>query len=232
METLDIKKELGSAVRLRRKSLGLSQEALAERANLHRTYVTDIERGSRNISVESIYKLATALEIPIGSLFSSGDHQAALRQPNQSSAGDILLVEDNAKDVELTLAAFHNAKLTNHVHVARDGAIALDFLFCRGRYKDRNPENLPQLILLDLGLPKVHGLEVLRRVRENEPTRSLKVVVLSISRHDTEIREAMRLGASAFIFKPVDFCRFSEITGALDLCWTLRAPVPVMAGIS
>lgn len=235
---IDIKKELGTLVRRRRKQLGLSQEALAERADLHRTYVTDIERGSRNISIESISKLATALDVSIGALFSTNDqletpgsshpHHTA-PNGNTKSIG-ILLVEDDPKDVELTLEGFRAARLTNPVEVVRDGLAALDFLFCRGEYRARSEENLPQVVLLDLGLPKMHGLEVLRQIRENERTRHLKVVVLSASRKDDEVREAMRLGASAYLFKPVDFHGFSGITPALDFCWTLRKPNTITTG--
>jgi two-component system response regulator len=233
---IDIKKELGSLIKRRRKQLGLSQEALAERADLHRTYVTDIERGSRNISIESISKLATALEVSIGALFlegtssenqSPGSPQGAANGVSKSVG--ILLVEDDPRDVELTLEGFRNARLTNPVEVVRDGAEALDFLFQRGEYRSRSKENFPQIVLLDLGLPKMHGIEVLRQIRANEQTRDLKVVVLSASRRDEEVREAMNLGASAYLFKPVDFQRFSEITPLLNFCWTLRKPT-VSAG--
>jgi two-component system response regulator len=225
MEEHNIKKELGLLIRRRRKHLGLSQEALAARADLHRTYVTDIERGTRNISIESIYKLTAALDTSIGALFSSsalaGDANGgdALKKVEPV---EILLVEDDPKDVEMTLEAFRHAKLTNRVHIVDDGASALDFLFCRGQHQTRVSEGLPHVVLLDLGLPKVHGLEVLRQIKGNERTRGIKVVVLSASRSDKQVQEAIRLGASGYIFKPVDFVRFSEVTPELDFYWTLR----------
>lgn len=229
MEAHDIKKELGLLIRRRRKHLGLSQEALAERADLHRTYVTDIERGTRNISIESIFKLTAALETSIGALFSSG-----IGEENGSNGSktvepvEILLVEDSSKDVELTMEAFKQAKLTNRIHVVGDGVAALDFLFGRSSSAGSAPR-LPHVVLLDLGLPKLHGLEVMRQIKANERTRNLKVVVLSASQSDREVEEAMRLGASAYIFKPVDFVRFSEVTPELDFCWTLRKPDYVTA---
>lgn len=225
-ETHDIKKELGLLIRQRRKHLGLSQEALAERADLHRTYVTDIERGARNISIESIFKLTAALETTIGALFSTSRGETKGIEPNGHKVEpvEILMVEDSARDVELTMEAFRQAKLTNRLHVALDGAAALDFLFARGAHRHRASESLPQLVLLDLGLPKVHGLDVLRQIKASERTRGIKVIVLSASRNDSEVQEAMRLGASAYIFKPVDFIRFSEVTPELDFCWTLRKP--------
>jgi CheY-like chemotaxis protein len=228
MEPIDIKKELGLLIRRRRKHLGLSQEALAERADLHRTYVTDIERGTRNISIESIFKLTAALETTIGALFSSSTPSDTNGSDRKPEPVEILMVEDNPKDIELTLEAFNQAKLTNRFHVVNDGAAALDFLFCRGGHQFRLTENLPQVVLLDLGLPKIHGLEVLRQIKGNERTRHIKVVVLSVSRADAEVQEAMRLGASGYIFKPVDFFRFSEVTPELDFCWTLRKPTHVV----
>jgi len=228
MQMFDIKKELGQIVRRRRRDLGLSQEALAERANLHRTYVTDIERGSRNISIESISKLAAALGVSIGALFPPETARPATEQKDGANPPvEILLVEDNSRDVELTIAAFKHARLSNNVHVVRDGAAALDFLFCRGEYRLRDPEHLPQVVLLDLGLPKLHGLEVLRRIKEHERTRHIKVVVLSISRDEAEIREALLLGADTYISKPVDFHNFSEIVPRLSFHWTLfQRPSP------
>src|SRR5438874_6671418 len=120
----DIKGQFGTAIRSRRKRLGISQEELAGRAGLHRTYVADIERGARNLSLANIEKLARALETSIPTLFSS-----EAQKTSHGDIGDILLVEDDAADVELALRAFKNACLSNRIQVVRDGSQALDFLF-------------------------------------------------------------------------------------------------------
>jgi len=225
MELVDLKKELGTVVRSRRKSLGLSQEALAERAQLHRTYVTDVERGSRNLTLDSIGKLARGLNIPIAALFDRANPLPAFQSPGPSQkpggSVNILLVEDDERDVELSLEAFRQAKMMNRVEVVRDGAEALDYLFCRRAYQSRRPDELPQVILLDLNLPKVHGIEVLRQIKADARTRAIEVVVLSASRRNEHINEALRLGATAYLLKPVDFQRFSQITPQMDFHWKL-----------
>ncbi len=224
---MDVKKELGSVIKSRRTRLGLSQEALAERADLHRTYVTDIERGTRNLTLESISKLAAALGVSISELFQTigvaGADEAG-HAIGVNSPVDLLLVEDNSKDVELALEAFRQAKITNRIHVARDGAEALDFLFSRGEHRGRILEMPPQAVLLDLYLPKIDGLEVLRRIKAENRTRGIKVVMLSASNRDDHIREAMRLGAAGYLVKPVDFRNFSQMTPKLDFWWTLFQP--------
>ena len=227
---MDLKKEFGQMIKSMRLRRGFSQEVLAERADLHRTYVTDIERGTRNLTLESISKLAGALGVQIRDFF-----PPAFGSPTDLGADapmtvegpvDLLLVEDGARDVELTLEAFRQAKLANRVHVVRDGAAALDFIFCRGSYQSRLAELLPQAMLLDLNIPKVNGLEVLRQVKADKRAKEIKVVVLSGSRRDDDIREAMRLGAAGYIVKPLDFQNFSQITPKLDLWWTLLKPSP------
>jgi CheY-like chemotaxis protein/DNA-binding XRE family transcriptional regulator len=229
MSVLDIKKEFGTVVRQHRLRLGISQETLAERANLHRTYITDIERGARNLSLESISKVARALEVSIGSLFSlPGNPPSHPVCGNQAEPAvhpiDLLLVEDDAKDVKLTLAAFQQAKLSNRVHRVRDGAEALDYLWRRGDHAHRRQEPLPELVLLDLNLPRVHGLEVLRQLKADERTRRIHVIVLTVSQRDDHIEKARALGADAYIVKPVDFQNFSAVTPLLDYRWTLLKP--------
>src|SRR5690348_16777007 len=146
MTPTDIKNQFGTAVRTRRKRMGISQEELAGRAGLHRTYVADIERGARNLSLANIEKLAKALDVSIPALFSQAEPLGKTHLSDDLP--EILLVEDEPSDVEMTLAAFKQACLSNRVQVARDGAEALDFLFCSGLYKNRKP-NPPQVILLD-----------------------------------------------------------------------------------
>lgn len=223
----DVRKAFGAAVRQHRHRLGLSQEALAERAALHRTYVTDVERGARNLSLESISKLARALQVTIGALFlppATGAGARAGRAEAPHHGVDLLLVEDDPLDVELTLRAFAQAKLANSVEVVRDGAAALDYLFCRGNYAQRRPSAMPPVVLLDLYLPKVHGLEVLRQLRNGDGPRNVQVIVLTGSRNDAHVREALSLGANAYLVKPVDFRNFSTVAAQLDFQWKLLLP--------
>lgn len=131
----------------------------------------------------------------------------------------ILLVEDNPDDEALTLRAFSKNKISNQVVVARDGVEALDYLFCTGQYASRDPLLMPAFVLLDLKLPRIDGLEVLRRIRADERTTLLPVVVLTTSKEHQDISEAYRLGANSYIRKPVDFERFLQAVGQLGLYW-------------
>ena len=133
----------------------------------------------------------------------------------------ILLVEDNPNDAELVVRAFRSASVANPVRVARDGAEALDFLFCAGAYLERKSDPSPFVVLLDLELPKVNGLEVLRRLKADSRTHSIPVVVLTASERDRDIDESRRLGAESYIVKPVDFHRFNQVAPQLKLSWSL-----------
>jgi CheY-like chemotaxis protein/DNA-binding XRE family transcriptional regulator len=220
MAVVDVRKRFGGVVRAHRLRLGFSQEGLAERAKLHRTYVTDVERGARNLSLESISRLAQALRVPMGALFLWPETPHT--QPNHFGHSiNILLVEDDPKDVKLTQRAFAQAKLANRLETVRDGAAALDYLFCRGRFSKRHPKTVPHVVLLDLHLPKVNGLEVLRAIRANELTRAIHVVVLTSSDGDAHFREALYLGANGYIIKPIDFRNFSAVTPKLNFAWAL-----------
>jgi CheY-like chemotaxis protein len=214
------------AIRSRRYELKLSQEELAWRAGLHRTYVTDVERGARNLSLATIDKLADALQSPLSVLLRAVDKASGRVWRDEPSQVDILLVEDNSRDVELTLRALRHARLANSIQVIGDGAEALKYLFCTGQHSDRRIDDCPHLILLDLKLPRVDGLEVLRRLKTDGRTRSIPVVVLTVSDESKDVTEARRLGAKAYIVKPVDFHRLSEVTPRLDFSWTLsRMPL-------
>jgi len=140
----------------------------------------------------------------------------------------ILLVEDNPDDEALTLRALKRNNIGNKVHVAHDGAEALDFLFCTGEYADRNPREMPQLILLDLKLPKVDGLEVLRRIRADERTQLLAVVILTSSTEEQDLIEGYKTGANSYVRKPVDFTQFVEAVRQLGLYWLVLNEVPPM----
>ena len=141
---------------------------------------------------------------------------------------EILLVEDNPHDVELTLHAFKEHHLANEMHVVRDGAEALEFIFRTGAYADRRPEDHPRVILLDLKLPKVDGLEVLRQIKSDPTTRAIPVVVLTSSSEERDIVESYELGVNSYIVKPVDFERFAEAVRTLGLYWLLlnQPPLP------
>lgn len=143
-----------------------------------------------------------------------------------SRAKTILLVEDNPDDVELTIRAFERHKLANDVIVASDGEEALDYLFATGKYKDRDPEANPTVVLLDLKLPKVMGLDVLRRLRADARTRRLPVVVLTSSNEERDIIASYDLGANSFVRKPVDFAQFVEAARQLGLYWLMLNEPP------
>jgi CheY-like chemotaxis protein len=134
---------------------------------------------------------------------------------------EILLVEDNPNDVELTLRALKKRNLANKVHVVKDGAEALEFIFGTGTYAERNINQIPKVILLDLKLPKVDGLEVLRIVKSDERTKIIPVVVLTSSKEESDLVESYRLGANSYITKPVDFDKFAQTVSEMGLYWLL-----------
>ena len=138
----------------------------------------------------------------------------------------ILLVEDNADDEALTLRAFAKNNIKNQVVVARDGAEALDYLFADGAHEGRDTNHLPQLVLLDLKLPKLDGLEVLRRIRADARTELLPVVILTSSREEQDLVQGYRLGANSYVRKPVNFDDFLEAARQLGLYWLLLNEAP------
>jgi len=134
---------------------------------------------------------------------------------------DILLVEDNPTDAELTMRALKRKNLVNKLVWVKDGAEALDLIFAKGEYSDRNVENLPRLILLDLRMPKVDGLEVLQNIKADERTRKIPVVILTSSKEDRDIVESYKLGVNSYVSKPVEFDEFIDAVSTLGFYWML-----------
>jgi two-component system response regulator len=137
------------------------------------------------------------------------------------NAIEILIVEDNPRDAELTMRALRKNNLANSVFLAEDGAEALDFFFCRGKYKKRNIANPPKVVLLDLKLPKVSGLEVLKIVKNDKRTSLIPIVIVTSSNQEPDINEAYALGVNSYVVKPVDFDQFINAMSNLGLYWLL-----------
>jgi two-component system response regulator len=143
---------------------------------------------------------------------------------------EILLAEDNPSDERLTLHALNRYNLTNKIHVVRDGAEALDFIFCTGAYAQRDITQPPKVILLDLKLPLVNGLEVLQRMKADPRTRLIPVVILTSSREERDIVDSYQLGVNSYITKPVDFEQFTEAVRTLGMYWVLLNQAPILTG--
>ena len=141
--------------------------------------------------------------------------------------GEILLVEDNPNDVELTLHALKKNNIVNRVEIVRDGAEALDYLFATGMYADRDINSHPRVILLDLKLPKIDGKEVLRRIKADPRTQTIPVVVVTSSREESDVVESYHLGVNSYIRKPVDFEQFTEAVRTIGMYWLLLNEPPV-----
>lgn len=139
---------------------------------------------------------------------------------------EILMVEDNLYDEELALHALRNHNLANHIQVVHDGAEALDYVFCTGSYAHRSIEDTPKLILLDLKLPKVDGLEVLKRIKSDSRTKSIPVVMLTSSSQERDIIDSYELGVNSYIVKPVDFEQFSQAVQQIGFYWLLLNQSP------
>ena len=145
---------------------------------------------------------------------------------------EILLVEDNPKDIELTLHALSKENLSKRIQVVRDGEEALEFLFCRGTYSDRSFDSPPKLVVLDLKLTKVDGLEVLRSIKNDTRTRAIPVTILTSSNEDRDLVESYKLGVNSYIQKPVDFNQFRETVKQLGLYWLVVNQSPPSSAFS
>lgn len=139
---------------------------------------------------------------------------------------EILLVEDNPHDVKLALHAFQKQHIANQLQVVRDGAEALEFIFCTGRYANRQIDKTPRLILLDLKLPLVDGIEVLRLIKTDPRTQMIPVVIMTSSQEESDIVESYKLGVNSYIVKPVDFDQFNEVVRQLGYYWLLLNQAP------
>lgn len=219
---IDLQAWLGETVKTLRRRLGITQEELAWRADLHRTYIADIERGARNVTLRSMDSLAKAFEMTVGELLSNVSVPNA--RVGSASAGpeEILLVEDNAADAALTLRAFRLAKVANPLRVLPHAEAAWEYLTGRGA-EAAGPQR-PALMLLDLNLPGISGVELLRRAKAEPALRDIPVIVLTVSRHDRVILECSRLGVVNYIVKPLSFESFVRVSPRLNLRLTLGTP--------
>lgn len=145
---------------------------------------------------------------------------------NENNAVEILIVEDTPEDLELALRALRKANLTNRIQIARDGAEALEFIFAEGQHSGRKVENGPKVILLDLKLPKIDGMEVLRRIKSDPRTKTIPVVVLTSSKEQKDVVESYQLGVNSYIVKPVNFERFAAAVQDLGMYWLLLNEPP------
>jgi CheY-like chemotaxis protein len=145
---------------------------------------------------------------------------------NETNEVEILLVEDSQDDLDMTLRALRKANLTNHIQTVRDGAEALEFIFCQGEFAGRNFENPPKVILLDLKLPKIDGMEVLKRIKSDERTKMIPVVILTSSKEQRDVIESYNLGVNSYIVKPVNFEQFAAAVQELGMYWLLHNQPP------
>lgn len=215
----NLESDFGSAVKAGRRALGITQEELAWRADLHRTYIADIEGGRRNITLRSIAALASALQIPIAALVPA----TTTKKDVASKLMEILIVENDAADAELVVRSLAKANVSNPIRVLCDEAEALDFLLGLGVYAKKRPA-LPGLILLDLQVSKISAFDVLARIKAERRTRKIPVVVMIDSQQDAVIRECIRMGVESCILKPVDFECLVGATPKLGFRWALLRP--------
>lgn len=221
----DLQRRLGLAVCISRQHLGITQEELAWRADLNRSYIADIERGARNVTLRTLTTLAAALELTVENLIVATSHAAGstgevrAKKDNASSA-EILLVEDTARDAALVARAFKRANLTNRINLVRDAEAGLDYLLGAGRYAHHRPSR-PSLILLDVDLPRMSGVEFLRTIKADERLRSIPVVVLTVSQHDHVVFECAKLEVADYLLKPLEIESLVRLMPRLNLKLTI-----------
>ncbi len=157
-------------------------------------------------------------------------NQIGEKMETESVPIEILLVEDNIDDVELTVMALRRGKISNNMHVVRDGEEALNYLFHRGNYKEKEKSPRPGLILLDIKLPKINGMEVLKQIKNDRKLKLIPVVILTTSRRDEDIIRSYDLGVNSYIMKPVEFNKFIDVVKNIELYWVLTNTPPIISG--
>jgi CheY-like chemotaxis protein/DNA-binding XRE family transcriptional regulator len=222
MDYADVQKRFGLALKGWRRKSNLSQEELAWRAGLHRSYVADIERGARNASLQSIEKLSRALQISFSTFFEPfGDFPGPGYIERKNRPVEILLVGGDPAESDAILQAFRRANVQNQIHVARDATSALEYLWGPARPAEAPLQRSPRLVLLDLHTAKTGSMEVLRRLKQDERGRNIPVIVLTDSPARPEVLESKRLGAEVALAKPVDIQRFATVLPKVSCCWKL-----------
>lgn len=210
---------IGSAVRTKRADLGMSQKTLAERCDLHPTYISELERGTRNLSVQALSQIAEALDLSFSQLAVLAEQGVqAIIEPLV-----VLLVEDNKSDVRLIQQALQRKTPAPVFKVLSDGASALQYLRKKGEFKR---EESPDLIILDLNLPKKSGREVLSEIKHDDKLRKIPVVVFSTSHAKDDIQRSYDLNANCFITKPVDADEFFKTVGSVHDYWFKTVKLP------
>lgn len=215
-----IQLHFGLVVKEIRRQYRLSQEELGNLCGLHRTYITDIEHGTRNVSLKNIFRITRALNISLSEFFSRMERysSSSLHLVSHQPASvkqtplpiDILLIEDDQNFVDLTLHELQKGNIHNKVHVSRNGQDALDVIF-GSTFSDTSVKNIPRVVLLDLYLPFVNGIEVLERIRSNRATKDIPVVVLTSSTNQDDQRYCRTLGIEEFLSKPINVGEFNAV---------------------
>lgn len=230
-DTIPILLHFGLVVKELRRERSMSQEELANRSDLHRTYITDIEHGSRNVSIKNIIKIANAMSVSLHDLFSRVERysQSGLKLVTQNQPVEkhyhrppveILLVEDDQSYVELTLHELQKAKISNLIHVVRNGEEALQFLFGFNPAKNEE-EHSPKVILLDLYIPLIDGFDLLEHIRKNKKTKDIPVVIITSSTSEIDKERCRQLGIEDYLTKPINIVQFEEVMNRLGFHWLI-----------
>lgn len=209
---------LSEVLKARRVQLGLSQSEVGSRAGLHRTYVSEVERGAQNITIETLWRLAEALETTV--LLLIEDATIAIRA---SDPIEVLLIEDNAADIHMVKRTLQASKISSNLTVLSDGKDALDYLNRKGAYADAKA---PDLILLDLHLPRKNGYEILKEIRGDNRLKPIPVVILTNSETDTDITKSYEMHANTFITKPLNQKQFQDAISHVLEYWFGVASLP------